>query len=51
MKAVVRHAAGAVPRCEEFDEPRPSDGLEVVDVLAAGLNKPDLVIAASRARR
>lgn len=46
MKAVVRREVGAVPRCEEFDEPRPHDGYEVADVLAAGLNKVDLIIAA-----
>jgi NADPH:quinone reductase-like Zn-dependent oxidoreductase len=46
MKAVVRREVGAVPHCEEFGEPTPEDGYEVAEVLAAGLNKVDLVIAA-----
>jgi NADPH2:quinone reductase len=46
MKAVVRREVGAVPRCEEFDEPAPANDQQVAEVLAAGLNKVDLVIAA-----
>lgn len=46
MKAVVAHAFGAIEelRLEEWPDPAPGPGEVVVDVVAAGVNFPDLLV-------
>jgi NADPH:quinone reductase-like Zn-dependent oxidoreductase len=48
MRAAVLHEVGATPVLEDFREPELRDGLEVVEVIAAGLNPVDVTIAAGR---
>ncbi|HUL27107.1 MAG TPA: zinc-binding alcohol dehydrogenase family protein [Streptosporangiaceae bacterium] len=45
MKAAVLHAFGEVPRWEEFPQPVPGDGEELIEVTAAPLNNIDRVRA------
>ncbi|MFG1699724.1 zinc-binding alcohol dehydrogenase family protein [Nonomuraea sp. NPDC049309] len=45
MRAAVLHDHGTPPRCEEFDDPRPSDDTAVVEVEAAGLSHLDVAKA------
>ena len=45
MKAAVLHAFGQAPRWEDFPEPVPGDGEELVEVTAAPLNNIDRVRA------
>ncbi len=45
MKAAVLHALGQVPRWEDFPEPVPQDGEELIAVTAAPLNNIDRVRA------
>jgi NADPH2:quinone reductase len=45
MRAIVRRKVGATPRCEEFPAPESDGRLSAVEVVAASLNKVDLVIA------
>jgi NADPH:quinone reductase-like Zn-dependent oxidoreductase len=45
MRAAVLHALGQVPRYEEFPQPEPSDGEELIEVTAAPLNNIDRVRA------
>jgi NADPH:quinone reductase-like Zn-dependent oxidoreductase len=42
VRAAILTAYGQAPEIGEFDDPEPSDGNEVVDVLAAGLNPVDI---------
>jgi len=46
MKAAVLHALGQVPRWEDFPQPVPRDGEELIEVTAAPLNNIDRVRAA-----
>ncbi len=45
MRAAVLHALGQVPRYEEFPQPEPVDGEELIEVTAAPLNNIDRVRA------
>jgi len=45
MRAAILREFGQPPEIGEFDDPRPGDGQEVVDVLAAGLNPVDILKA------
>jgi NADPH:quinone reductase-like Zn-dependent oxidoreductase len=45
MRAAVLHAHGGVPEVEDFRDPEPEPGTEVLDVLAAGVNPIDVRIA------
>jgi NADPH:quinone reductase-like Zn-dependent oxidoreductase len=45
MKAAILEQYGGTPRYGDFDEPSPSDGVAVLDVLAAVLNPSDLTRA------
>jgi NADPH:quinone reductase-like Zn-dependent oxidoreductase len=45
VRAAVLHALGRVPRREEFPQPAPRDGEELVQVTAAPLNNIDRVRA------
>ncbi|HEY3018843.1 MAG TPA: zinc-binding dehydrogenase [Solirubrobacteraceae bacterium] len=45
MRAAILRWYGAPPEPGEFDEPRPADGHEVVDVVAGGLNPVDIRMA------
>jgi NADPH:quinone reductase-like Zn-dependent oxidoreductase len=45
MKAAVLHALGQAPRFEEFPQPVPRDGEELVEVTAAPVNNIDRVLA------
>jgi NADPH:quinone reductase-like Zn-dependent oxidoreductase len=42
MRAAILTAYGQTPEIGDFDDPTPSDGNEVVEVLAAGMNPVDL---------
>jgi NADPH:quinone reductase-like Zn-dependent oxidoreductase len=46
MKAAVLHALGQAPRWEDFPQPVPRDGEELIEVTAAPLNNIDRVRAA-----
>jgi len=48
MKAAVLHAFGEAPVVEEYAEPTAGAGQEVVEVVAAGINPVDLLIASGR---
>lgn len=50
MKAVVVHAFGAIEqlRLEDWPDPSPGPGEVVVDVVAVGVNYPDLLVAGGR---
>ena len=43
MKAAVLHAFGQAPRWQEFGQPVPHDGEELIEVTAAPLNNVDRV--------
>lgn len=43
MRAAVLHAFGQVPQWEEFPQPVPRDGEELIEVTAAPLNNIDRV--------
>jgi NADPH:quinone reductase-like Zn-dependent oxidoreductase len=45
MRAAIVRAHGGVPELEEVDDPEPSDGSEVLEVEAAGMNPVDVRIA------
>jgi NADPH:quinone reductase-like Zn-dependent oxidoreductase len=45
VKAAVLHAFGQAPRWEEFGQPVPQDGEELIEVTAAPLNNIDRVRA------
>jgi NADPH:quinone reductase-like Zn-dependent oxidoreductase len=45
VKAAVLHALGQVPRWEDFPEPVPGDGEELIEVTAAPLNNIDRIRA------
>jgi NADPH:quinone reductase-like Zn-dependent oxidoreductase len=45
MRAAVLRALGQVPQCEEFPQPVPGDGEELIEVTAAPLNNIDRVRA------
>jgi len=45
MRAAVLHALGQAPRYEEFPQPKPGDGEELIEVTAAPLNNIDRVRA------
>ena len=45
MRAAVLRAHGRVPEVEEFDDPEPVDGAEVLEVAAAAMNPVDVRIA------
>ena len=45
MRAAVLHAFGQVPRWEEFAQPVPGDGEELIEVTAAPLNNVNRVRA------
>jgi NADPH:quinone reductase-like Zn-dependent oxidoreductase len=45
MRAAVLHAFGQVPQWEEFPQPVPHDGEELIEVTAAPLNNIDRVPA------
>lgn len=48
MRAAILDRFGSPPRAGEFADPTPSDDTVVVDVLAAGLNPVELVIASGQ---
>jgi NADPH:quinone reductase-like Zn-dependent oxidoreductase len=48
MRAAIVRAHGRVPELDEFDDPAPGDGAEVIDVEAAGLNPVDIRIASGQ---
>jgi len=50
MKAVVAHAFGAIEqlRLEDWPDPLPGPGEVVIDVVAAGVNYPDLLVTGGR---
>jgi NADPH:quinone reductase-like Zn-dependent oxidoreductase len=48
MRAAVLHAHGAVPVVEEFRDPEPEPGAEVLEVVAAGMNPIDVRIASGQ---
>jgi NADPH2:quinone reductase len=45
MRAAVLHAHGAVPEVEDFRDPEPEPGAEILEVEAAGMNPIDVRIA------
>ena len=45
MRAAIVRAHGGVPELDEVDDPEPSDGSEVLEVEAAGMNPVDVRIA------
>jgi NADPH:quinone reductase-like Zn-dependent oxidoreductase len=45
MRAAILRAHGGVPELGELDDPQPGPGVEVLDVLAAGMNPVDVRIA------
>jgi NADPH:quinone reductase-like Zn-dependent oxidoreductase len=45
MRAAILRAHGGVPELGEIDDPGPATGVEVLDVLAAGMNPVDVRIA------
>jgi NADPH:quinone reductase-like Zn-dependent oxidoreductase len=45
MRAAVLRAHGGVPEVQEFDDPEPADGTEVLEVAAAAMNPVDVRIA------
>jgi NADPH:quinone reductase-like Zn-dependent oxidoreductase len=45
MRAAILRAHGAVPELGELDDPEPAAGVEVLEVLAAGMNPVDVRIA------
>jgi NADPH:quinone reductase-like Zn-dependent oxidoreductase len=49
MRAAVLYELGALPVFADFKEPEPGDGHEVLEVLAAGVNPFDLVMASGQA--
>ena len=45
MRAAVLRAHGGVPEVQDFDEPEPSNGTEVLEVAATAMNPVDVRIA------
>jgi NADPH:quinone reductase-like Zn-dependent oxidoreductase len=45
MRAAVLHALGQAPRWQQFPDPLPGDGEELIEVTAAPLNNIDRVRA------
>jgi NADPH:quinone reductase-like Zn-dependent oxidoreductase len=45
MRAAVLRAHGGVPEVQEFDDPEPADGTEVLEVAATAMNPVDVRIA------
>ena len=45
MRAAIVRAHGGVPELDEFDDPEPADGAEVLEVAAAAMNPVDVRIA------
>ena len=48
MRAAILRQSGGAPVVDDFDEPVPQDGQEVVDVAVAGVNPVDLALASGQ---
>jgi NADPH:quinone reductase-like Zn-dependent oxidoreductase len=48
MRAAILRAHGGVPELDEFDDPQPADGAEVLEVEAAAMNPIDVRIASGQ---